>query len=238
MTSFELGGTILAAEFALVAWGVQFLMLRHVHRLKARDQAAAGAMLETVATDEPSRRAALADLFNANHGLRDEALEAKVNGYLDREQAFYRAMMRIYVERDGEKLHNLPMELTKILAPLAPSRSAAGQSAADGEREHLELAKAELAAELARTQRTLDQLMKEFKATLGRHPVGSPAPVAVEVSAAALSGTTEIDSPDSPATPAAKEKPVVVEPEEQEALVFDLAQEFEIGELKAPTRVK
>lgn len=235
MNALELGGVILASEFALVAWGVLLLILKRHHRAAAQDHADANAMMETVETGETSRRAALEDLFKTNLGFQDEALEAEVNGYLEREKAFYHVMTRIYLARDGEKLHDLPKELTKVMGPLAQSLS--DKSADKSARENLEYATAELAGELAQTRKTLSQLIKEYEATMGRSPSGFQVPATTALSADPAK-TPEVESSGLAIEEGSDPKPVAIEPEEPEAFIFDLADEFEISEGKVRSRVR
>ncbi|MBZ8144090.1 hypothetical protein CLD22_30435, partial [Rubrivivax gelatinosus] len=117
MSTLELGGLILAVEFALLAWGILFVMLRRQRSLVHTDQAHAGAVLEHLENTEVSRRDALANLFETTYRLEGDDLAAKVDEYVAREKAFYSAMLSLYLNRDGTKLQEIPDELAKVLTP-------------------------------------------------------------------------------------------------------------------------
>ncbi len=162
MSTLELGSLILAAEFALVAWGILFFMMRRKHQQSHADHAHVGAVMENLETTEVSRRDALATMFASTYRLEGEALEAKVNEYVAREKAFYNAMLSLYLERDGARLKDMPAELTKVLTPWA-TLTPSGMVHAD-DLSGLENEKAKLTAELENTQKTLDELMSEYAA--------------------------------------------------------------------------
>lgn len=162
MTTLEVSGIILTVEFALIACSVLLVMLLRSHTEVKKDHADAGALLERVENTEQSRREALSFVFEDTYNLEGEELESTVSEYLEREKAFYSAMLNIYLQRKGEKLHNLPEELTKVLAPLVHLTP---QNMVDADMlGSLETEKAALATELDETKSTLNQLMDEYNA--------------------------------------------------------------------------
>lgn len=222
MTALEVGGLVLAVEFGLVACAVLFWMLHRSHETLKQEHAEAGAVLDQVATSEDSRREALSSIFASTYNLEGEELESTVNEYLEREKAFYIAMLNIYLERKGDKLRDMPKELTKVLAPLV-HLTPQNMISAD-QLDSLESEKAELSAELQETKRTLSQLMAEYNAAFGRaqmtqgmpdgessaeaQPPSAPEPQAdldmnLEAEAEPEPAEPEAASPDAEPSPAA-----------------------------------
>lgn len=182
MSTLELNGLILSVEFALLAWGILFILMRRQRRSQQTDHAHADAALDEMKTGEPSRREALSTLFESTYGIAGDELTAKVDEYVNREQAFYTAMMRLYLERDGEKLKDLPNELTKVLSPWV-TLTQSGMVPAS-ELDDLETAKITLATELQNTKRTLDDLMAEYTAAfhkMGPPVIAPPAPPSLQI---------------------------------------------------------
>ncbi|KXX66367.1 hypothetical protein [Marichromatium gracile] len=247
MSALEIGGLILSVEFALVAWGVLFFMLRRQRKGDRQAQADASAVLEQVDTGEEARREALAGVFAATYQLEGDELQSTVDEYLERERAFYNAMLDIYLERSGEKLQDLPKELTKVLAPLVhmtPTNMVDVEQLSD-----LEDAKAQLEAELGDTKKTLNQLMDEYNAAFSAQQQEAAAAAASPTETAGSDDADVIDDIDallaeagadldaaapepSPQPPSEPETLEVeeMESEEMEAPSFELADEFEIGE--------
>ncbi|MCF1184431.1 aminoacyltransferase [Marichromatium gracile] len=252
MSALEIGGLILSVEFALVAWGVLFFMLRRQRKGDRQAQADASAVLEQVDTGEEARREALAGVFAATYQLEGDELQSTVDEYLERERAFYNAMLDIYLERSGEKLQDLPKELTKVLAPLVhmtPTNMVDVEQLSD-----LEDAKAQLEAELGDTKKTLSQLMDEYNAAFSAQQQEAAAAAAApptettgsddadviddidallaEAGADFDAAAPEPSAPPQPQPDAAAPEPeeMEMEAEEMETPSFELAEEFEIGE--------
>ncbi|WP_157726306.1 hypothetical protein [Imhoffiella purpurea] len=95
--------------------------------------------------------------------------------YIDREKAFYNAMLSLYLERDGEKLKEMPVELTKVLAPWAHMTPSGMVHAS--EIGSLEEEKAALASELQSTKQTLEDLMEEYMAAFDKNQEAAQLPV-------------------------------------------------------------
>ncbi len=201
MNALTLSSLILAAEFALVAWAILFFLTRHHNQKVQDDLQHAGEVIKKFERIELSRRDALTALFESTYQLQDDALKAKVDEYARREQAFYQAMLSLYLERDGKKLADIPDELAKVLDPWADLVSTQLSDSA------LESEKLKLAEELETTRHTLDELMKEYSAafsTDGEEPpavksakskLAEPEP---EISAEELEGLTDLfDAPSS-----------------------------------------
>lgn len=173
MNALTLSALILAVECALVAWVILFFLMRQQNYQVHSDLEHAGAVIKKFERIELSRRDALTALFESTYQLQDDELKAKVDEYALREQAFYQAMLSLYLERDGKKLGEIPNELAKVIDPwtnLATNNPA--------NENLLEADKAKLAAELESTRDTLDELMKEYSAAFavsGENSTEKPA---------------------------------------------------------------
>ena len=96
-----------------MAWAILFFLMRHHNQKVHDDLQHAGEVIKKFERIELSRRDALTALFESTYQLQDDALKAKVDEYALREQAFYQAMLSLYLERDGKKLAEIPNELAK-----------------------------------------------------------------------------------------------------------------------------
>ncbi|MGQ9660168.1 MAG: hypothetical protein ACUVT0_08785 [Thermochromatium sp.] len=187
MTTLHLAALILTAEFALLAWGILFVMLRRQRHQARADEAHAGEAIRHLEANEMSHRDALTKLFEDTYHLEGEALTAKVEEYLARERAFYNVMLNLYLNRDGARLKEIPAELAKVIKPWAEITPAGMISASTVST--LEDEKAQLLLELDNTKRTLEQLMEEYMAafkkteqkTIGSVPKSERAPATPEV---------------------------------------------------------
>ncbi|MBK1694357.1 hypothetical protein CKO09_06325 [Chromatium weissei] len=210
MNALTLSSIILAAEFALIAWAILWILVHRQRQQANADLQHAGAVIKKFERIELSRRDALTALFESTYRLQNDELKAKVDEYALREQAFYQAMLSLYLERDGKKLADIPAELAKVLDPWAnlvpPGLLEANE---------LEDEKTKLAEELENTRHTLDELMKEysaafsnadettakspesFKAETSKSPSSKSEKAAeIEISAEELDGLTDLfDSP-------------------------------------------
>lgn len=162
MSTLHLAALILAGEFALLAWGILFWMLRRQRHQARNDEVHAGAVIEHLEASEVSHRDALTNLFETTYRLEGEELAAKVDEYLERERAFYNVMLNLYLNRDGAKLKEIPAELAKVIKPWAEITPTGMISAS--EVTSLESEKAQLSTELENTKQTLEQLMEEYMA--------------------------------------------------------------------------
>ena len=162
MSTFQLAALILAGEFALLAWVILFLMLRRQRHQEQDDQVHAGAVMQHLEAREPSHRDALANLFETTYNLEGDELAAKVDEYMERERAFYNVMLNLYLNRDGDKLKEIPSELAKVIKPWAEITPSGMINASDVT--GLENEKAQLSTELENTKETLEQLMEEYMA--------------------------------------------------------------------------
>jgi len=160
-TSLELAALLLAVEFALLAWLGPILMLRRSRQEAASEETQASALLDDVVNKEPSRRDALATIFASTYQLEGDELDGKINEFVEREQAFYEVMTSVYLDRDGQRLHEIPDELTKLISPwirMTPNNMVDKASLDDLANEN-----DALNSELDETKRNMDELMAEYQ---------------------------------------------------------------------------
>lgn len=171
LSTLELTGLVLSGEFALVALVVPAMLLARRQQHQAVEQADAEQLLDSVEERAPTRREALSTIFTSTYALEGAELEAKVDEFIAREQAFYQVMTSVYLERDSSRLQELPDELTKLIAPwlrLTPRNTVAAAELAV-----LASTNAGLVSELADTQRSMQELMDEYTAAFERERAAS-----------------------------------------------------------------
>lgn len=167
MTTLELAALVMSAEFALVACIVPAVLWRRGKRQVASERQDAQRLLDGVETAAPTRREALSTIFATTYQLDGDDLEARVDEFISREQAFYEVMTSVYLERDSSRLKEIPEELTKVISPwirLTPRNSVdrAEVDTLEATNSELNDRNAELAAELERTRASMDELMQEY----------------------------------------------------------------------------
>lgn len=247
MNDIAISAVILAAEFALAAIAsVVILMRRSGATLSAvdaarsaerkADESAASALQSGVEEGEPKRREALTTIFASTYNMEGEELAKTVDEFIARESAFYNAMANVYVDRNRDKLRELPATLTQVIAPwirMTPKNTVDASQVAG-----LSEANAVLEAELAETRFNLEALMNEYSAAFdkqtadaGTEAVASeataPAPPAAAQTAsepeaaaasAAAASTAPADAAVPEATPASDEVEELQELDDLEAL--------------------
>lgn len=194
LSTLELTALVLSGEFALVALVVPAMLLARRQQHQTVEQADAEQLLDSVEERAPTRREALSTIFTSTYALEGAELEAKVDEFIAREQAFYQVMTSVYLERDSSRLQELPDELTKLIAPwlrLTPRNTVAAAELAV-----LASTNAGLVSELADTQRSMQELMEEYTAAFERERAASApartaaAPAAPPAAVAAARGVT------------------------------------------------
>ena len=184
-TALELGLLVLTIEFALVAIAIGGLALRGGQRTHAVQVTAAASLVTKVEATEAARREALSAIFCDTYNFEAAEAERVVTDFIERERAFYNAMIGVHLGRGGKSLDEVPAELTKVIAPwlrLTPKNMINADTV-----EALENANSMLNQELASTKRVLDELMDEYNAAFHkeqqRHPAATDAePNAVDES--------------------------------------------------------
>lgn len=162
LSALEFALLCLTVQFAGVAGGILFAFLRRGRaQVQAQAEAVTGLVSKVEATAD-ARRAALSAIIAETYRFDDGETERVVTDFIERERAFYNAMIGVHLGRGGKTLADVPGELTKVVAPwlrLTPK----GMISADAV-EALENANSILNQELASTKRVLDELMEEYNA--------------------------------------------------------------------------
>ncbi|SDX69928.1 hypothetical protein SAMN05421644_11012 [Allochromatium warmingii] len=174
-SSLYIAALILVGEFAILAWGILFWMLKRQRNQEFDETTKAKAVIRQLDADEISHRDALTQLFEHTYHIEGDELTAKVDEYIGRERAFYNVMLNLYLKRDSSKLKQLPIELAKVIKPWS-EMTPYGMMSAD-EVSGLEHEKDRLALELASTKETLERLMDEYTAAF-KHGEQEHAPAA------------------------------------------------------------
>jgi len=226
LTTLELAALILAAEFFLAAVIGPALLLRRARRQAASaaavvvtEQRDAEALFEAVEQKEPSRRDALATIIGSTYAIDGAELDGLVEQFIAREQAFYRVMTSVYLERDSSRLKELPEELTKLVSPwlrLTPRDVVPAAAVAD-----LEQQNTVLSAELERTQASMNELLEEYMRAFQRSQAGAMAPAVVATVAAAMA--TDDSTATAPVPPRADPAAAAAVPVEDDTFDFAAA---------------
>ncbi|MBK5968943.1 MULTISPECIES: hypothetical protein [Thiorhodovibrio] len=166
MTTLEIASLIMSAEFALVAVVMLFIMRRRQHKVAQSQDSQSAELHSSVQGALPSRRESLTKLFQANAQLKGRKLTTTVNLFLAREQAFYDAMLNIYLNKDGKSLADVPDELRKVLIPWTELQESANEDiSALGD---LRAENAELSEQLQHNKEIIERLLEEYDATFNR----------------------------------------------------------------------
>lgn len=202
LTTLELTGLVLSAEFALVACIVPALLWRRGRRQVATEQGDAQRLLDGVESAAPTRREALSTIFATTYQLEGEDLDARVDEFISREQAFYEVMTSVYLERDSSRLKEIPEELTKVISPwirLTPRNTVARTEVDSLEATNSELSdrNAALSAELERTRTSMDELMQEYLKAYRKGERAVPAASAATAASAEAAATAAGDALDA-----------------------------------------
>ncbi|MGH8596611.1 MAG: hypothetical protein ACREXT_08135, partial [Gammaproteobacteria bacterium] len=117
MNTLDAGLLVLTVEFALVACGLAFLQWRGGRRQTLKETNTVGDLVATVEGATDARREALTAIFTATYGFDAAEATRAVADFMERERAFYNAMISIHLGRGGKSLADVPNELTRVVAP-------------------------------------------------------------------------------------------------------------------------
>ncbi len=175
MTGLELGFAILTGEFALLAVVIAVFALRRARRAQDTTVAEVTALVSKVDNAESGRRDALSAIIRDTYRFDAAEADKVVEDFIERERAFYNALIGVHLGRGGKTIADVPSEFTKVVAPwlrLTPKNMIEAESV-----EALEHTNVELCNELQQTKRVLDALMTEYNAAFlkGRTPLVAPA---------------------------------------------------------------
>jgi hypothetical protein len=184
-TSLEVGLLILLVEFAAIAGAIVFIALRRGrHTEKTQATEITGLVHKVEATTE-ARREALSAIISETYQFEAEETERVVSDFIERERAFYNAMIGVHLGRGGKTLEDVPSELTKVVAPwlrLTPKNMVSADAV-----EALASENSALSQELSSTKRVLDELMDEYNAAFHKEQ---------QAQRTAATATPEIDTHD------------------------------------------
>lgn len=116
VTSAELAYLILAFEFGALALGLTVTLLRRRSGAPTQTTAAAthGA---NVHTTPDARREALISIMRDTYQFEAAELERVLGDFLEREHAFYSALLTVHLGRGGQCLADAPNKLSRVIAP-------------------------------------------------------------------------------------------------------------------------
>ena len=172
-TSLELALTILCVEFALLAVGLTFYLRRgsNEQRLAAVDSVTT--LVGTVERTEKHRRDALLTTMQEIYRMEPDEAEKVVSDFIERERAFYNALIGVHLGRTGKTLADVPSEVTKLVAPWL--RVTPRGQVDESEIVALQDTNSALEMELADTKKVLDSLMVEYSAAFERQQADEAA---------------------------------------------------------------
>lgn len=218
-----LGLLFLTVEFAVVAIVIAYLALRRNRRTETAAVADVTALVGKVELGADTRRGALATVLRETYQFDAEEADKVVADFIERERAFYNALIGVHLGRGGKTLADVPAEFTKVVAPwlrIAPKHMISAASLATLTNEH-----SQLSGELAGTRKVLEALMAEYNAAFFKGQKPDPARVP-STAPATTQGLLSIDG-DGSAPLAAEDDAVVTsntvwdeDPPQSTALAF------------------
>lgn len=166
MSTLETALLFLCVEFALLAAALAFLQWRGGRRQQHATLANVTSLVSTVEQATAPRREALLTVLRETYRFDDEKAEQVVSDFIEREHAFYNALIGVHLGRGGKSLADVPAEVTRLVAPwlrLTPSKLVD-----ESEVEALQTQNLALSGQLAETKQVLDDLMSEYSAAFMR----------------------------------------------------------------------
>jgi len=176
-TSLETALLILTVEFAFLAAAIAFFSYRGARTAEAETVADATSLVSKVSSTEDSRRTALETVFKEKYQYEGDELGEAVEEFMQREKAFYNAVVGAFLGRGKNKISDLSDELTKVVAPwisITPKKMLDAGSA-----ESLVAEKSQLETELGETKQVLEKMISEYNRAF-RVESGEQAAPAVE----------------------------------------------------------
>lgn len=147
------------------------LIWRNIRRKKA-DLNAANKLASEVITNDINRRDSLKQVFSECYNMKDDELEAVIDEFMNRERAFYKTLISVYVNRNPDEFSILGKALEEMVTPytdLALSAEPAGNSEA---MEALQQKNEALAKELDDSKTVMDDLLAEYTSTFDKELKG------------------------------------------------------------------
>ena len=196
-SSLELALLILAIEFGALCIVILFKTRKSERTQQTTAVAQVSNLIGAVERTEDARKEALRTTLQEIYKVDAQDAEGMVEEFVEREHAFYNAVIGIHLGRSGKTLADLPAEVTRLIAPwlrLTPRGQVdASEASALADRNNA------LSSELDETRKVLERLMAEYSAAFDRDRAASKGEVAEE---GLLSMDDAVAAP-VPATPAA-----------------------------------
>ena len=159
-TSLEAALLILTVEFGVLVAAITFFAYRGARTVEAESTAQAIELVRKVANTEDARSLALQTVFKEKYQFEGDELTAVVDEFMQREKAFYNAVVGAFLGRGSTKISDLNDELTKVVAPWI---SITPKNMVDrGTAESLAQAKSKAESELGETKQVLEKMMAEY----------------------------------------------------------------------------
>jgi len=159
-TTFEAAFAILAIEFALLAPLIAFFSFRGARSVEAQTTSEATELVTKVADTEDARKLALETVFREKYQYEGDELDGAVDEFMQREKAFYNAVVGAVLGRGDSKISDINDELTKVVAPwisITPKNMVDAKSA-----DAVAAEKVRLESELGETKDTLEKMISEY----------------------------------------------------------------------------
>ncbi len=167
-TSLEAAFLILAVEFGIIATVITFFAYRGARTVEAKSTEQATELVSKVSNTEDARSLALQTVFKEKYQFEGDELTAVVDEFMQREKAFYNAVVGAFLGRGTTKISDLNDELTKVVAPWI---SITPKNMVDkGTAESLEQAKSQAETELCETKQVLEKMMAEYNRAFNIEP--------------------------------------------------------------------
>ena len=116
-TSLELALLVLCVEFGLVAVVIMFVSRRTERQQQNTAVENVTSLVATVEKTEVHRRDALMATMQEIYRMDAAESEKVVGDFIERERAFYNALIGVTLGRGGKSLADVPAEVTKLVAP-------------------------------------------------------------------------------------------------------------------------
>lgn len=166
MSTLEAALLFLCVEFALLAIALACVQLRGGKRRQTTTLDNVTSLVSTVEQAEAPRREALLAVLRETYRFDADKAEQVVSDFIEREHAFYNALIGVHLGRGGKTLADVPAEVTRLVAPwlrLTPQKLVDESAVAALQTQNLALTN-----QLAETKQVLDDLMSEYSAAFLR----------------------------------------------------------------------
>ena len=196
-SSLELALLILVVEFGALCAVILFKTRKSERVQQETAVAEVTGLVGAVERSEDARKEALRTTLQEIYKVDATEADGMVEEFVEREHAFYNALIGIHLGRSGKSLSDLPAELTRLIAPwlrLTPRGQVdASEISALADRNSA------LNTELGETRQVLERLMAEYNAAFSREQAANEAAVGDATDDRLLS----MDEAEIPTAPAA-----------------------------------